>query len=234
MWMVDVVSLELSSVCIAHVTNTEHSFSMNTAPTFLEPTVWWQDIFGNDHPVEVEIGPGKGGFLLAHAQNTPERNFFAVEICKRRAFRLAHLVERDGPSNIRAVHADMRCLIRTPLWPSGVSVYHLYFPDPWWKRRHHERRLFHEDFAMVLAQTLVPGGKILLASDVREYFIRIVQQFNTVPELRQFPWERDHVTKKGKPILTDFERKFREREQPIYYAGFRKKDGEVYPDLRAL
>ncbi len=195
---------------------------MNTSPTSSAPTVRWQDIFGNDHPVEVEIGPGKGAFLLAHAQHTPERNFFAVEICKRRAFRLAYLIERDGPANIRAIHADMRCLIRTPLWPGGVSVYHLYFPDPWWKRRHHERRLFHDDFATALTQTLVPGGKILLASDVQEYFVKIVQQFNNVPELQQFPWKRDHVNKRGKPILTDFERKFRELGQPIYYAGFEK------------
>jgi len=195
---------------------------MDTSPICLAPTVRWHDIFGNDHPVEVEIGPGKGAFLLAHAQHTPERNFFAVEICKRRAFRLAYLIDRDGPSNIRAIHADMRCLIQTPLWPGGVSVYHLYFPDPWWKRRHHERRLFHADFAAALAQTLLPGGKILFASDVQEYFVKIVQQFSTVPELRQFPWERDHVNKRGKPILTDFERKFRELGQPIYYAGFEK------------
>lgn len=196
---------------------------MNTSPICSAPTVRWHDIFGNDRPVEVEIGPGKGAFLLAHAQNTPERNFFAVEICKRRAYRLAYLINRDGPSNIRAIHADMRCLIRTPLWPSSVSVYHLYFPDPWWKRRHHERRLFHTDFASALAQTLVPGGKILLASDVQEYFVKIVQQFGSVPELQQFPWERDHVNKRGKPILTDFERKFRELGQPIYYAGFEKR-----------
>lgn len=195
---------------------------MNTTPISPTPTVLWQDIFGNDHPVEVEIGPGKGAFLFACAQNTPERNFFAVEINKRRAFRLAHRIERDGLSNIRAIHGDMRCLIQTPLWPGGVSVYHLYFPDPWWKRRHRQRRLFHEDFAAALAQTLLLGGKILLASDVHEYFVQIVRQFSTVPELQQFPWERDQVTKKGKPILTDFERKFRELGQPIYYAGFQR------------
>jgi tRNA (guanine-N7-)-methyltransferase len=195
---------------------------MNTSSILSAPTVRWQDIFHNNHPVEVEIGPGKGAFLLARAQHTPERNFFAVEINKRRAFRLARLIERDGPANLRAIHADIRCLIQTSVWPGGVSIYHLYFPDPWWKRRHHERRLFHEDFAAVLAQTLLPGGKILLASDVQEYFVKIVRQFNTVPELQQFSWERDHVNKRGKPILTDFERKFRELGQPIYYAGFKK------------
>jgi len=195
---------------------------MNTFLMLSAPTVRWYDIFGNDRPVEVEIGPGKGGFLLALAQNAPERNFFAVEICRRRALRLAYLIERDGHTNARAIHADMRCLLRTSLWPSGVSAYHLYFPDPWWKRRHRERRLFHEDFAATLARTLVPGGKIFLASDVLEYFVKIVQQFGTVEKLQQFPWQRDHVNKKGKLILTDFERKFCELGQPIYYTGFEK------------
>lgn len=195
---------------------------MNIPLTSHVSAVSWRDIFGNDHPVEVEIGPGKGSFLFARALNTPERNFFAVEINKRRAFRLARRIERDSLSNVHTLHADMRCLIRTPLWPGGVSVYHLYFPDPWWKRRHLQRRLFHQDFATALAQTLRPGGKILLASDVHEYFVQIVRQFSTIPELQQFPWERDHVTKKGKPILTDFERKFRELGQPVYYAGFHK------------
>jgi tRNA (guanine-N7-)-methyltransferase len=196
---------------------------MNISTILSTPAVRWHDIFGNDHPVEVEIGPGKGAFLLAQAQNSSERNFFAVEICRRRATRLAYLIERDGYTNVRAIHADMRCLIRTSLWPGEVSAYHLYFPDPWWKRRHHERRLFHQDFAATLAQTLIPGGKIFLASDVQEYFVKIVQQFSTVVELQQFPWERNHINKRGKPILTDFERKFRDLGQPIYYAGFEKK-----------
>jgi tRNA (guanine-N7-)-methyltransferase len=186
----------------------------------LPPT--WLEIFGNSNPVEVEIGPGKGAFLLALARNYPERNFFAVEFSKRRAFRLAQLIERDGPTNALVIHADITCLVRTMIWPASVSVYHLYFPDPWWKQRHHRRRLFRDDFTLALTRTLAPGGKILLASDVREYFAETVRQFTAVPELTQFPWERDHLTRKGKPILTDFERKYRETERPIFYAGFRK------------
>lgn len=193
------------------------------AADFPTPPPTWSAIFGNSNPVEVEIGPGKGAFLLALARNTPERNFFAVEIAKRRAFRLAHLIERDGPANAIAVHADITCLVRALIWPASVAVYHLYFPDPWWKQRHHNRRLFREDFATAMTQTLAPGGKILLASDVQKYFTEIVHQFSTVAELTQFRWERDHVTRKGKLILTDFERKYREEGRPVFYAGFQKE-----------
>lgn len=186
------------------------------------PPPTWSEIFGNTNPVEVEIGPGKGGFLLALARNTPERNFFGVEISKHRALRLASLIERDGPANIIAIHADITCLLPSMIWPESVTAYHLYFPDPWWKRRHHNRRLFRDDFTTALVQTLVPGGKILLASDVEKYFTEIVQQFTTVSDLTQFSWERDQVTRRGKLILTDFERKYRHEGRPLFYGGFQK------------
>jgi tRNA (guanine-N7-)-methyltransferase len=196
---------------------------MRISPTdFSTPPPTWLEIFGNANPVEVEIGPGKGAFLLALARNHLKRNFFGVELSKRRAFRLARLIERDGPANVIVIHADVTCLVRTMMWPESVVAYHLYFPDPWWKSRHHRRRLFREDFTIALTRTLAPGGTIFLASDVREYFAKIVRQFAAIPELVQFPWERDHMTRKGKPILTDFERKYRETGRAIFYARFRK------------
>jgi tRNA (guanine-N7-)-methyltransferase len=192
---------------------------------FSSPPPTWQKIFGNTNPVEVEIGFGKGAFLLALARNHPECNFFGVEFTKHWAFRLSSLLERDGPSNTIVVHADFTCLVETMIWPDSVSAYHLYFPDPWWKRRHSHRRLFHPyrlGFATALVRTLKPQGKIFLASDVREYFEQIVQQFSLFPPLQQFPWERDQVTKKGKLITTDFEQKYRKEERAIFYAGFEK------------
>jgi tRNA (guanine-N7-)-methyltransferase len=191
---------------------------------FSSPPPTWSEVFGNPNPVEVEIGPGKGAFLLALARNCPERNFFGVEFSKRWAFRLAHLIERDGPANAIAIHADITCVVRTMIWPASVSVYHLYFPDPWWKRRHHKRRLLRDDFAAALTRTLVPGGQILLASDVPEYFTEIANQFTAVSELTSFPWERDQRTRKGKLILTDFERKYRGKGRPLFYVGFKRSE----------
>ncbi len=189
------------------------------------PPPTWSEIFGNRNPVEIEIGPGKGTFLLTMARTCPERNFFGVEFSTRRAWRLARLIERDGPANALVIHADITCLVRTLIWPASVAAYHLYFPDPWWKRRHHRRRLFRDDFAVALARTLRPGGQIFLASDVAAYFAEIVQQLAALPELVQVPWQRDQVTRKGKLILTDFERKYREAGRPLLYAAFRKQEG---------
>jgi len=194
----------------------------SSPPAFTAFPPTWAEIFGNANPVEVEIGFGKGAFLLALARMQPEKNFFGVEFGKRLASRLARLIERDGPANVVAIHADFTCLVRTMVWPESVSAYHLYFPDPWWKRRHRQRRLVQADFSSALVHTLAPGGTIFLASDVQEYFEEIVQQFRKIASLSQFPWERDQVNKRGKLLLTDFERKYRDEGRPIFYAGFRK------------
>ncbi len=182
----------------------------------------WEDIFGNTHPVEVEIGPGKGSFLLTVAQCTPERNFFGVEFSRRRAYRIAQLIKRDRPGNVIAIAADINCVLKTLIRSESVTTFHLYFPDPWWKRRHHRRRLFRGDFPAELTRTLVAGGKILLATDVHDYFAEIIRQLAAVPVLKQFLWQRDQTNGNGKLILTDFERQFKDEGKPIYYAGFHK------------
>lgn len=205
---------------------THHSSDQTeTAPTartqISVPT--WAEIFGNTNPVEVEIGPGKGSFLMDLARATPEHNFFGVEFAPRRAFRVARLIARDGPDNAIVIRADFTCLVQTHIYPESVAVYHLYFPDPWWKTRHRRRRIFQTDFAGLLARTLVPGGAIFFVSDVQKYFEEGVQRFTAVSELRQFAWQRDQVTSKGRLIVTDFEQKYRQEGRAIYYAGFRKK-----------
>jgi tRNA (guanine-N7-)-methyltransferase len=200
----------------------DQSLSALTAMTPISVPAW-AEIFGNTNPVEVEIGPGKGSFLIDLARATPEHNFFGVEFAARRAFRVARLIERDGPDNVVVIRADFTCLVRTHIYPESVAVYHVYFPDPWWKTRHRRRRIFQADFAGLLARTLVPGGTIFFVSDVQKYFEEVVQQFTAVSELRQFSWQRDQVTPKGRLIVTDFEQKYQQEGRAIYYAGFRKK-----------
>ena len=190
------------------------------------PPPTWQDVFGNANPVEVEVGPGKGSFLLAAARHTPEHNFFGIEFSRRRLLRIAQLIERDRPGNVRAIAADVGCVLHTLIRPDSVTTFHVYFPDPWWKRRHHRRRIFRNDFAAGLARALVPGGRILIATDVQTQFARILDQLDAVPSLERFSWQRDQRNHNGKLILTDFERQFLDAGTPVYYAGFRKAGRE--------
>ena len=183
----------------------------------------WHEVFENTNPVELEVGPGKGSFLLSAARENENRNFFGVEFSGRRAYRIAELIERYSLTNAIAVAADINCVLRHLVEASSVATIHIYFPDPWWKRRHHRRRLFGAVFCNALSNILLPGGKILLATDVFAYFQQITERLDRVPALSQFEWQRDQRDKKGNLIRTDFERQFLKEGRPIHYAGFIKE-----------
>jgi tRNA (guanine-N7-)-methyltransferase len=131
----------------------------------IDPTPW-PAVFGNDHPVEIEIGPGRGDVLLAAAAAAPGTNFFAVERATVAAHALAAEARRRALDNVRVVAADARCVVARLVPAVSVSAYHIYFPDPWPKRRHRRRRLTEDGFPRAIERTLVPGGAVHLATDL--------------------------------------------------------------------
>jgi tRNA (guanine-N7-)-methyltransferase len=135
-----------------------------------DATIFWQLLFQNDHPNEMEIGCGVGSFLLPTAAAHPERNYFGIERAPTLAAVAEHAIARARLSNVRVLCADAQCVVASLIPAASVVAYHIYFPDPWWKRRHHRRRLFSRGFVAALARTLAPGGEVHLATDVAELF----------------------------------------------------------------
>jgi tRNA (guanine-N7-)-methyltransferase len=133
------------------------------------PADCWRQIFANDRPVAVEIGPGRGEFLISNALADPQRNFFAIEHSSSRTREITARLERQQIANARVVCGDAVCLIE--LFPErSVTAFFVLFPDPWWKRRHHKRRLWTPRFVAGLRRALVSGGTIELMTDVSDYF----------------------------------------------------------------
>ena len=130
----------------------------------------WRVVFGDDRPVEVEIGPGRGDVLLAFAARQPDRGFFGIERSTGVADAIVARAAALGLHNVRAVGGDARCIVERLVPAASVAAYHIYFPDPWWKRRHFRRRLFTPAFVAALARTLIPGGRLFTATDVDEVF----------------------------------------------------------------
>jgi tRNA (guanine-N7-)-methyltransferase len=134
-------------------------------------TSFWEPIFGNDRPVEMEIGPGRGDVLFAFAADRPATNFFAVEHASGIAAALEARARDAGVDNVRVIAGDARCVVINLLPPASVVAFHIYFPDPWPKTRHRERRLFHwPTLAPALARALVPGGRLHIATDLQPLF----------------------------------------------------------------
>ena len=126
----------------------------------------WPFVFGNDRPVEIEIGPGRGDVLLAFAAARPAVNFFAIEHVRGAVERLAVRLDAAGITNARVIAADAACVVRRLIPDHSVAAYHIYFPDPWPKRRHQRRRVITPELVAALRRTLTPGGTVNIATDL--------------------------------------------------------------------
>jgi tRNA (guanine-N7-)-methyltransferase len=174
----------------------------------------WRAIFGNDRAVELEVGFGKGLFLLTEATCRPEVNFVGVEIVRKYQLYTATRLAHRGLGNVRVVCADARPFLASWVAPESVSVVHVYFPDPWWKTRHHKRRVFTVEFAQACERVLRPGGRLSFATDVEEY-AQLVTEEVAQTRLHPLPPLQPGAPQHDLDYLTNFERKFRKQGKPI-------------------
>src|SRR5437762_3290637 len=130
----------------------------------------WREVFGNDHPVELEIGTGKGTFLTDQAKARPDVNFFGVEWANWFYRYASDRLRRNGCTNARVVRAEALYFLSEFVTGESVSVLHVYFPDPWPKKRHHKRRLVQEPFLRQAERILAPGGRLQVVTDHKGYF----------------------------------------------------------------
>jgi tRNA (guanine-N7-)-methyltransferase len=130
------------------------------------------DLFYRDGPVEIEVGIGKGRFVLQQAVDRPEVDFLALEWSLKHLRAAKDRALRRQLSNIRFYRADARHVVAELLPESSVARVHVYCPDPWPKKRHHKRRFFTPDTAGHIERILEPGGFLNVSTDVFEYFER--------------------------------------------------------------
>ena len=175
-------------------------------------------IFGNGRPVEVEIGTGKGTFLLARAAARPELNFLGLEWARAYCHYAADRFRRAGLANVRMLRADAAHFFRACLPDASIWRVHVYFPDPWPKRRHHRRRLIQPRFLNDVRRTLRPGGQLVVVTDHQEYFAHIRRVLQATAGFARIGFPR--MT--GDPaelVGTNFERKYIARGRPFYWAA---------------
>jgi tRNA (guanine-N7-)-methyltransferase len=181
----------------------------------MDGAAFWRTIFGRDAPVEVEIGSSDGVFLLSRAASAPAHDFLGIERSPSKAKRLEARVERSMLANVRALQADAVCVVTTLVPAASVSVYHVYFPDPWPKRGHAPRRIFTGRFVASLARTLVPDGRLHVATDVDGYadvIRRIV--------LAHGGFVEQPATDAHPGLQTSFARKYRAAGRTLHAASF--------------
>jgi tRNA (guanine-N7-)-methyltransferase len=184
----------------------------------------WRAVFGNDHPVEVEVGSGKGLFLVTAATACPGVNFLGVEIVRKYQLFTATRLAKRGLANVRVVQADARPFLRDCVPAASVQAVHVYFPDPWWKKRHWKRRVFTAEFAAECASVLRSGGRLHAVTDVEQYFHVITELAGGQAALRPAPPPDARAPAHDLDYLTNFERKFRKEGRPIYRACYERAE----------
>jgi tRNA (guanine-N7-)-methyltransferase len=178
------------------------------------------ELFGNDQPVEMEVGFGKGLFLLTASAARPQTNFLGVEIERKYVLYTATRLAKRARGNVRVICADVRTFMPAFLPDAALRAVHVFFPDPWWKNRHRKRRLFTEAFARQCGRVLQPGGQLHVVSDVSEYFEIITQLVAALPEFEPLPPPEVKNPEHDLDYLTNFDRKYRKEGRPICRAQF--------------
>jgi tRNA (guanine-N(7)-)-methyltransferase len=172
-------------------------------------------LFSRVAPLEVELGAGRGEFILGRAAAMPQRNFLAVELSAPLVQLLGLRAAQTGLQNLRIVKADARPLVNLFLPGGCVSAYHIYFPDPWPKARHAKHRLFTPCFVINLMRTMAPGAALYVATDVADY-AKVIFAMAIAQGLRL----------SGEPVagiaVTGFARRFIAQRRTVYGRAFVK------------
>jgi tRNA (guanine-N7-)-methyltransferase len=174
-------------------------------------------MFPSARPLEIELGSGDGSFLAQYAGCHPERNFIGVERLLGRLRKLDRKARRLGLGNVRCVRIEASYFLEHLLPPGSAEAVHVYFPDPWPKRRHHKHRLINERFPMMACQALVEDGVIYARTDDAEYFARMKEVFGASASFAETETPEELAA-----TLTDFERGFIRRGVKTLRAAFRK------------
>ncbi|MHC4620593.1 MAG: tRNA (guanosine(46)-N7)-methyltransferase TrmB [Planctomycetota bacterium] len=181
-------------------------------------------LFGRTGPVHIEIGSGKAAFLLNQARARPNADFLGIERANKYYRYAVDRIGRWGLENVRIIRIDAVAFLADFVPPHSVDCFHIYFPDPWPKKRHHKRRFFNAPNLELLIRALKTGGTIRAATDHAEYFEVITQLFRT-NENRLEPIEFLPAAGAGQNewVGTNFERKYLKENRPVYTIAVSKK-----------
>lgn len=162
-------------------------------------------LFPGDQPLEleVELGSGDSSFLAEYARLHPEHNFIGVERLLGRIRKLDRKGRRAGLTNLRGVRIESAYFLEYLLPPHSAVSLHIYFPDPWPKRKHRRHRLINERFPVLARQALAAGGTVYLRTDDQDYFGQMLAVFAADPTFR--PVETPAALS---ALPTDFEKDF--------------------------
>jgi fructokinase len=189
-----------------------------TLPSILE-RIDLASLFPTDQPLEVELGSGDASFLAEYARQHPGHNFIGVERLLGRMRKLDRKGRRAGLTNLRGVRIESSYFLEYLLPPGSAAALHIYFPDPWPKRKHRRHRMINERFPVLARQALAPGGTVYLRTDDEDYFQQMVAVFGPCKDFCPVDTPGDLAG-----LFTDFEKDFQARGIRTLHAAYRLRE----------
>jgi tRNA (guanine-N7-)-methyltransferase len=184
-------------------------------PTILQP-LELAALFPQSQPFEVELGCGDASFIVEYARRNPQCNFIGVERLLGRLQKLDRKGRRAGLNNLRGIRIESAYFLQYLLPHGSTSGLHIYFPDPWPKKKHHRHRLINEQFPALARAVLVQNGQIFLRTDDQEYFAQMTEVFAAAKEFACVETPPDLAA-----LTTDFEKDFNAQGIPTLRAAYR-------------
>jgi tRNA (guanine-N7-)-methyltransferase len=192
------------------------TFDDVSVPLDVIESLEWSALFGNDRPVEVEIGCGKGGFLLNRARAHPEINLLGIEWANEFYRYAVDRICRWAIPNVRILRTDASYFVRKKCPRESLSALHVYHPDPWPKRRHWKRRLIQKPFVDAAADCLIDGGRWAVQTDHAEYFEQIRALLLAHPSLAETTFEDEAFGVEEDRLGTNYEAKYLAEGRSIF------------------
>ncbi len=190
----------------------------------LQGKIDFAQVFGRFGPVHIEIGSGKGTFLVNQAAAQPQVDFLGIEWARKYYRSTVDRIGRRGLTNVRVLRANAPVFLRDFIPAGTVDCFHIYFPDPWPKKRHHKRRLLQSSNLEILLRCLKPNGQIRIATDHEDYFQQIQDVTKACSTLiEEIEFEPPAGAREGERTGTNYERKYVKESRTIHTAAFRKK-----------
>ncbi|RYG71543.1 tRNA (guanosine(46)-N7)-methyltransferase TrmB [Lentibacillus lipolyticus] len=175
----------------------------------------WKEVFGNNNPIHLEIGTGKGQFIAGMAEKNPDVNFIGIELAKSIIVMAGSKVKEAGLDNVLLLHVDAADL-QGLFAENEISAIYLNFSDPWPKKRHAKRRLTFPTFLEQYEHILQPGGEITLKTDNQGLFEYSLVSFSEFGLKLQDVHLDLHSIEDPENVMTEYEEKFSAKGQPIY------------------
>ena len=189
---------------------------------FVEQMLDWNEVFGNNNPVVLEIGFGMGASLVEMAQKAPDVNFLGIEVHRPGVGACLAAAKEAGVTNLRVMCHDAVEVFESMIPDSSVKTLQLFFPDPWHKARHHKRRIVKAEFAEMIRPKLNAEGVFHMATDWENYAEHMIEVMNAAPGYENIATDGDYIPRPDERPLTKFEARGHRLGHGVWDIKFRR------------